>query len=167
MERLTEGETGSCFDGQGHAQENFNPIFCCWVGVGGCVSSLLFDLRPNYGGGNEEKVLLQKVPCTHCCAQRPQSCSRPRPAHASAGDSWTLTGKSASVSCGVAAPFSWVLVHTKFCLCLQESVSPILCKFWWLYDGVNGDFFQEGLCHTQVCCSPCGARSQVSTVREP
>ena len=26
-------------------------------------------------------------------------------------------GKSESVSCGVTAPFSWVLVHTKFCLC--------------------------------------------------
>ena len=25
-------------------------------------------------------------------------------------------GKSGSVSCGVTAPFSWVLVHTKFCL---------------------------------------------------
>ena len=31
----------------------------------GCVSSLLSDLRPNYGGGNEENGnLLQKVPCT-------------------------------------------------------------------------------------------------------
>ena len=29
----------------------------------GCVSSLLFDLRPNYGGGNEDNGdLLQKVP---------------------------------------------------------------------------------------------------------
>ena len=27
------------------------------------------------------------------------------------GDLWTLTGKSGSVSCGVTAPFSWVLVH--------------------------------------------------------
>ena len=27
-ERLTEGETGSCSEGQGHAQEIFNPIFC-------------------------------------------------------------------------------------------------------------------------------------------
>ena len=31
----------------------------------GCVPSLLFDLRPNYGGGNEDNGdLLQKVPCT-------------------------------------------------------------------------------------------------------
>ena len=35
----------------------------------------------------------------------------------------------------------------------QESVSPVLCKFWWLHSGVNGDLFQKGLCHTQVCCS--------------
>ena len=40
---------------------------------------------------------------------------------------------------------------------LQDSVSPVLCKFWWLHCGVNGDLLQEGLCHTQVCYtqSPC------------
>ena len=34
---------------------------------------------------------------------------------------------------------------------------PVLCKFWQLYGGVNGDLLQEGLCHTQICCtqSPC------------
>ena len=37
--------------------------------------------------------------------------------HASTGDSWTLVGKSESVSYGVTAPFSWVLVCTRFCLC--------------------------------------------------
>ena len=70
---------------------------------------------------------------------------------------WTLTGKSGSVSCGVTAPFSWVLVCTRFCCDLQESVSPVLCKFWWLYGGVNCDLLHGGLCHTQVCCaqSPC------------
>ena len=35
---------------------------------------------------------------------------------------------------------------------LQESVSPVLCKFWWLYGGVDGDL-QEVLCHTHVCCT--------------
>ena len=36
----------------------------------GCVPSLLFDLRPNYSGGNEDNGdLLQKVPCRHCCTQ--------------------------------------------------------------------------------------------------
>ena len=44
-ERLTEGETGSCSDGQD------------WF------PSLLFDLRPNYGRGNEgNSDHLQKVP---------------------------------------------------------------------------------------------------------
>jgi len=33
----------------------------------GCVPSLLFDLMPNYSGGNEDNGdLLPKVPCTHC-----------------------------------------------------------------------------------------------------
>ena len=33
---------------------------------------MFFDLRPNYGGGNEDNVdLIQKVPCTHCCTQCP------------------------------------------------------------------------------------------------
>ena len=33
---------------------------------GGCVPSLSLDLRPNYGGDNEENGdLLQKVLCTH------------------------------------------------------------------------------------------------------
>ena len=62
-------------------------------------------------------------------------------------------GQVWSVSCGVTAPFSWVLVHTRFHLSLQESVSPVLYKFWQLNGGVIGNLFQEGLCHTQVCCS--------------
>ena len=93
------------------------------------VPSLLFDLRPNYGGSNEDNGdLLQKVFCRHCCIQCPWRCSRPLSTHTSAGNSSTLTGKSGSVSCGVTAPFSWVLVHARFCLC-QKSVSPVLWKF--------------------------------------
>ena len=66
----------------------------------------------NYDGGNEDNGdLLQTIPCVHCYTQCPQPCSRPPPTLASTGDSWTLTGKSGSVSCGVTAPFSWVLVH--------------------------------------------------------
>ena len=72
-------------------------------------------------------------------------------------DSWTLTGKSGSVSCGVPAPSSWVLVRTRFCLCPPRVCFPGLCKFWRLHGGVNGDLFQEGICRTQVYCtqSPC------------
>ena len=40
-----------------------------------------------------------------------------------------------------------------FVFALQESVCPVLCKFWGLYGGVNGDLLQEGLCHTHVCCT--------------
>ena len=54
---------------------------------------------------------------TETSFKRSQACllhsapSRPLPTHTSARDSWPLTGKSVSVSCGVTAPFSWVLVH--------------------------------------------------------
>ena len=33
-------------------------------------------------------------------------------------------GKSGSVSCGVTTPFSWVLVHTRFCLCPPRVCFP-------------------------------------------
>ena len=113
----------------------------------GCIPSLLFDLRPNYGVGNEDNGdLLQKVPCMHCYTQCPQPCSRPPLTHAFAGNSWTLRGKSGSVYCGVTAPSSWVLVCTRFCLCPPRVYFPVLCKFWRLYGGVNGDLLQEGLC---------------------
>ena len=48
-----------------------------------------------------------------------------------------------------------------FSCALQESVSPVLCNFWQIYGGVNGDLLQKGLCHTQVCCtqSPCPCSS--------
>ena len=117
----------------------------------GCVPSLLFDLRPNYGGGSEDNGdLLQKTPSMPCHTQCPQPWSRSLLTHASIRDSWTLTAKSGSVSCGVTAPFSWVLVHTRFCLCPPSVCSPVLCKFWQLYGGVNSDLLQEGLCPTQV-----------------
>ena len=93
--------------------------------------------------------------------QCPQHCSRPLPTHASARDSWALLGKSGSVSCVVTAPFSWVLMHTRFCLCPPRAYFPVLCKFWQLYGGVNGNLLQEGLCHIHVCCTqslcPCGS----------
>ena len=44
----------------------------------GCVPSLLFDLKPNCGGGNEDDGdLLPKAPCTHCRTQ----CSNPAARH--------------------------------------------------------------------------------------
>ena len=56
------------------------------------------------------------------------------------------------------SPGSWCAQG--FVCALQEFVSPVLCKYWWFYGGINGDFLQEGLCHIQVCCTqrphPCG-----------
>ena len=103
----------------------------------GCVPSLLFYLRPNYGGGSEDNGgLLQNAPCMHCYTQYPHPCSRPLLTHTSARDSWTLTGKSGSVSSGVTALFSWDLVFTRFSLCFPRVCFPVLCKFWWLYGGL-------------------------------
>ena len=128
----------------------------------GCVSSLLFDWRPSCGGGNEDNVnLLPKVKCRHCCTQCPQPCSRPPSTHASARVSWTLRA-----SLGQSLVGSLLLSPGSCCaqvsVCaLQGSVSPVLCKFWHLYGGVNGDLLQEGLCYTQVCCTqsscPCSS----------
>ena len=76
----------------------------------GCVPFLLFDWRANYGGGNEgNDNLLQKVPCTHCRTQFSRAWGRPELTHASAGASWTLTGKPGSVSVGSLhlSPGSW------------------------------------------------------------
>ena len=106
-----------------------------------------------FGCGNEDNVdLLQKVPCRHCCTQFPQPCSRPPLTHTFTGDSWTPTGKST----GGSLPFSWVLGH-KVQMCPPRVYFPVLCKFWQLYSGVNGDLLQEDLCHshTQSPC-PCG-----------
>ena len=115
-------------------------------------------LRPNCDGGNEDNGdLLQKVPCTHCCTQCPQPCSRPPSIHAFTGHSWASLGQSLVESL-LFSPGSWCTQG--FVCALQESVSPVLCKFWWLYYGVNGDLLQEGLCQTHVCCTqspcPCG-----------
>ena len=48
------------------------------------------------------------------------------------------------------SPGSWC---TRFC-CASKSLFPVLCKFWQLYSGVNGDLLQEDLCHIHTQ-SPC------------
>ena len=91
----------------------------------------------------------------YCYSPCPQPCSRPSLTHAFTRDSQTPTGKSRTDSCGVTVPFSWVLVH-KVLLCPPRVYFPVLCKFWQLYGGFNGNLLQEGLCHThtQSLC-PC------------
>ena len=49
------------------------------------------------------------------------------------------------------SPESWCAEG--FVCDLQEFVSTVLYKPWWLYGRVNGDLLEEGLCHTQVYCT--------------
>ena len=65
----------------------------------------------------------------HCCIQCPWPHSRPLSTHTSTRDSWTLTGKSGSVSCEDIASFFWLRFHKGFVCALQGSISPILWKF--------------------------------------
>ena len=104
LERLTEGVLSLVLMGRVmHSKSLIKFSVDGW----GCIPTLLFDLRPNYGGGDGDNGdLLWKVPACN-----------------STGDSWTLTGKSGSVS-WVTAPFSWVLVCTRFCLCPPRVCFP-------------------------------------------
>ena len=116
-------------------------------------------LGPNLGGGNEDNGdLLQK---SHACTA---TLSVPNPAaghHQPTPPLQTPGHSQASLdqSLVVTAPFSWVMVH-KVLFMPSKSLFPSP-KFWQLYDGVNSNLLQEGLCHTQVCCTqslcPCGS----------
>ena len=57
-------------------------------------------------------------------------------------------------------PFLLGLCAHRLCLCPPRVYFSVLCKFWQLYGGVNGDLLEESLCHIQVCCTqspcPCG-----------
>ena len=59
-----------------------------------------------------------------CCFQCSWPRGRPLLTHASIRDSWTLTGMSSSVSCGVPASFSWVPVCTRLCVCPPRVCLP-------------------------------------------
>lgn len=131
-----------------------------WFSVDGwgCVTSLLFELRPNYGGDNEDNGnLLQKFLCTHCFTQ----CPNPVAGHCRPRRPPETPGRSpASLSQSLLGPL--LVSHGSWCtqgfLCaVQESVFPVLCKFWRLCCGVNSDLLHECLCCTQICWiqSPC------------
>ena len=97
----------------------------------------------------------------------PWPCSRPHgptPPPETPGHSQASLGQS-YVWLLLLSPGSWCTQG--FVCALQESVSPVLCNFWQLYGGVSGDLLQEGLCHTQVCCTqspcPCGRPLLTST----
>ena len=121
----TEGETGSCSDGWGHAQYIFNSIFCWWVGL---CSLLVIYLGPNYGGGNENNgdLLLHSVPPTlqqatanpHLCRRLLDTCRQV----------WISLLCVCVVGSLLLSPGSWCTQGSVYAL--QESVSPVLCKFW-------------------------------------
>ena len=74
---------------------------------------------------------------------------QPTPPAETPGQSGASLGPSL-VGSLLLSPGSWY-TQAFFCA-LQESVSPGLCKFCWLYGGLNGDL-QEGLCRTQFYCT--------------
>ena len=94
-----------------------------WLPTFASLSSVMkrtsfHHLMLHYGRGNGDhcqKDLCQRIQdcCIQCCWPR----GRPLLTHASTGDAWTLTGMFSSVSGEITAPFSWVPVHTRFCLC--------------------------------------------------
>ena len=65
------------------------------------------------------------------CCQQPHYCDEPLLTCASTGHPPTLGGSLGSVSCGVTAPFLWVLVYARFCLYsprLESLFPPVLWK---------------------------------------
>ena len=70
-----------------------------------------------------------------------------------------VTPRYSQVSLGLFLVGSLLLSPGSWCIqgsvcALPESVFPVPYKFWQFCGGVNGDLLQEGLCHTQVCCTP-------------
>ena len=57
--------------------------------------------------------------CQDCCCQCPHPCGKLPMTHVSSRDPPLLAGCSCSISCGVTAPFPWVLVCVRFYLCPQ------------------------------------------------
>ena len=73
----------------------------------GSMGSLMAYLQEAYAKGPLPGLLLS-VAHPHC---------EPLLTLASTGHPSTLAGGFVSVSCGVTAPFLWVLVHARCCLC--------------------------------------------------
>ena len=86
---------------------------------------------------------------------------RPMPPLETPGHSQVSLGQSL-VGSLLLSPGFWC---TRFCLCPLRVYFSVLCKFWQLYGGVNGDLLQEGWYRTQVGCtqSPCLCGSPLLT----
>ena len=98
-----------------------------WGSVGSMVELIVTSKRA-YDKGNISGLLL---PMPHPCGESLLT-------RASTGDPPILTGSFGSVFYGVTAPFLWVFVHTRFCLCPsrleshfpQSCGSPIIISHW-------------------------------------
>ena len=110
--------------------------------------------------GEVMKIMVTSFKRSHACTATLSAPSpaaghhRPTPPPETPGHSQASLGQSL-VGSLLLSPGPWCT--TRFCLCLPRVCFPVLCKFWLLYGGFNGGLPQEGLCHTQVCCtqSPC------------
>ena len=130
-ERLTVGKLGLVLMGWAMLSKSLIQFF---LDGEDCVLSLLFDLRPNYGGDNEDRSFKRScVPLPHSvppilqqATTSPRLCQRLLDNH---GQVWVK----------LLSPGSWC--PRCFLCVLQESVSPGTCKFRRLYCGVNGDLF--------------------------
>ena len=92
----------------------------------GCVPSLLFGLKPNYGRDNGD--LLHKGLCQHFCIQYPDLAAghcQPTPLPKIPGHSQASLVQSLVESL-ILSPGSWC---TRFCLCPPRVCFPLLGKF--------------------------------------
>ena len=120
--------------------------FFWWAGL--CSLPLVW---PSYGEDNEDNGnLLQRGTAVLIVPDPAAGHCEPMPPLETPGHSWANLGQSL-VGSLLLAPGSWCTQG--FVCALQESISPILCKFWQLSGGYNGNLLQEGLRHTHVCCT--------------
>ena len=105
----------------------------------------MFELRSNYGRGNESNWdLLQKDLSKHPCIQCPSPWCFPFLDHVSTGHSWTLTSNTGSVSCGntaltlgswwTQASFvpSYSLLQSCGSYIIKSSWAPMSNSLWYL-----------------------------------
>ena len=111
------------------------PLIQFSVDEQGYVPSLFFDLRPNYGGDNEDNGdLLQKAPCSAALSAPSPATGhhQPTPLLETPGPSWASMGQSLVGSLFLSPGSCCTQI---FVCAFQESVSPVLCKFWRLWWG--------------------------------
>ena len=130
-ERLTEGETGSSSIGQRHAHKYLIQFSA--VGWGQTMVEVMKIMATPLKGPRH--ALLYSVPPDPAAGHHRPTPPMETPEHSQASLGQSLVG-SLLLSSG-----SWC-VQCSVCACL-ESISPVLCKLWQLYGGVNGNVLQE------------------------